>query len=128
MATRTFVDIDPLFLANPVTLDLGIRTDSRAIAFAIKNLILTTNGERPFNSAIGSSIKSILFELYGDQMKIVLKRIIADTISNFEPRVSLMDIVIDEDPDINKVFVSIHYKIKNTEQPYQVAITLQRTR
>lgn len=128
MATRTFVDIDPTFLLNPVTNDLAIRTDSRAIAFSIKNLILTGNGERPFNSSIGSPIKRMLFELYGDQMKIVLKKIIADTIFNFEPRVSLIDILINESPDNNLIYVSVQYKIKNTEQPYQVDVTLQRTR
>lgn len=128
MATRTFVDIDPSFEMNPVTGDLALRIDDRAISFAIKNLILTMNGERPFNSAIGSPIKKLLFELFGDQMKITLKQIIADTISNFEPRVSLIDVIVYDSPDNNLVYVSIQYKIKNTESPIQVDVTLERTR
>lgn len=128
MSTRTFTDVDALFVKNPITNDIAIRTNARAISFSIKNLILTLNGERPFNSAIGSPVKRLLFELMGDQLKIVLKRIISDTIDNFEPRVSLIDVIINDSPDNNSIYITIIYKIVNTEQPIEVSVVLERTR
>lgn len=128
MATKTFTDIDASFLMNPANKDILVRHDERAIAFSIKSLILTSNYERPFNSALGTPIKKILFELFGDQLKIVLKRMISDVIRNYEPRVDLINIVINESPNNNSVYISIQYKIKNTERPLLVELSLERTR
>ena len=128
MATRKFTDFDPSFGRNPITNDLMTKSDNQAISFAIKNLIMTRNGERPFNSALGSPIRDLLFELFGDQTNIVLRRIIADTINNFEPRVTLIDVRVNESPDNNALSVMIQYQIKNTIQPYTMRVVLERTR
>lgn len=129
MATKkTFTDIDALLARSPITNDLAIRTDVRAISFAIKNLILTINGERPFNRNIGQPVRGLLFELSGDQLNIVTKQVIIDTITNYEPRVVLLDVIIDDAPDKNALFITIVYRIVNTSQPVELTMTLERTR
>lgn len=124
----TYKDIDPTFEKNPVSGDLLTRTDSQAIGFSIKNLILTINGERPFNEKIGSPINKLLFELHGDQSNIVLKEIINQTIENFEPRAEVLDIIVNESPDNHSLFVVIQYRIKGTIQPLEISLMLKRTR
>jgi phage baseplate assembly protein W len=53
-------------------------------------LILTANGERPFNDLIGTPIKRLLFDnSNGDTLKIILKQMITQVVSNFEPRATL---------------------------------------
>lgn len=128
MATKKFTDIDPLFLVNPLTGDVGVKNDTRAISFAIKNLILTMNGERPFNSDIGTPVKKLLFELSGPQLQIILEQMIQQTIYNFEPRAEVLNVTARDSSDNNSVYVMITYKVKNTEQSVQVEIALERTR
>ena len=66
MKTKTFVDIDPNFTANPVTGDIMTNNDTRAILFAVKNLVLTNFYERLFHSEIGSPVNQLLFDLVDD--------------------------------------------------------------
>lgn len=125
---RKFSDLDAVFSANPNTGDIPLRKDSEAIKFAIKNLILTNNYERPFDSSIGSPIRRMLFELMDDTTIITMKQIIQQTIDNHEPRVDVINIEIDPDEDHNTITISVNFKIKNTEQPINVTIALDRTR
>lgn len=126
--TRTFVDIDASFTANPVTGDIAVRTDEQAIKFAIRSLIFTNYFERPFQSNIGSPVNALMFENMGPNFKIILKQSIIDVITNHEPRVDVVDVVVDDSPDNNRVYVTIIFKIKNTERPIEVGLTLTRTR
>ena len=128
MATRTFVDIDASFTPNPVTGDLAVRTDDQAIKFAVRSLILTNYYERPFHSNIGSPVNSLMFDNMGPNFKIILRQSIIDTINNFEPRVDVLEVKIDDSPDNNRVYLTIIFKIKNTERPIEVGLTLTRTR
>ena len=125
---KTFNDIDAMLIRSPITKDLAVRTDARAISFAIKNLILTLNGERPFNYNLGSPIRGLIFELYGDQMCIVMKQIIIDVIRNYEPRADLLDVTITDALEKNSIYITIIYRIKNTQSPIEVTVTLERTR
>jgi phage baseplate assembly protein W len=128
MPTKTYKDFDASFRSHPLTKDLRTKTDAEAISFAIKSLILTVNGERPFNSDIGTPIKALLFELYGDHTNILLKRMVSDSIQNYEPRAELIDILINPSPDNNALYISIQYRIKNAIQPYVLNLVLERTR
>ena len=128
MPTKIFKDFDASFKKHPLTDDLRVKTEADAIAFAMKSLILTINDERPFDSGIGTPIKSLLFETFGDHTNILLKRMISDVIANYEPRADLIDILVNSSPDNNSLFVSIHYKIRNSFQPYVLNLVLERTR
>ena len=81
--TRTFSDLDLNFTAHPVTKDIALRYDENAIKTSLKNLILTSNFERPFHSEIGSPIKRLLFEPITPMLGVVVKRAIVDTVNNF---------------------------------------------
>jgi phage baseplate assembly protein W len=125
---RTFVDFDASFMPNPVTGDLSIRTDEQAIKFAVRSLILTNYFERPFQSGLGSPVGRLLFENMGPNFNIILKQSIIDTINNYEPRVDVIDVSVNELNDRNSVEITITFKIKNTEKPIELAVTLKRTR
>lgn len=126
--TRTYSDIDFNFTAHPVTKDLVRRYDDNAIKAAVKNLILTNNYERPFHSEIGSPIRKLLFDLATPMFAISLKRAITDVINNFEPRVEVIDVVINDQSDANAVYVRIEFRIVNTQRPLYVDLLLERTR
>ena len=126
--TRTFSDLDFNFTAHPVTGDIVRRYDEQSIKNALKNLILTSNYERPFHSEIGSPIKRLLFEPATPMLQVMMQRAIIDTVNNFEPRVELINVDVVVSEDEYTVYVSIEFKIINTSQPLTLELTLERTR
>jgi phage baseplate assembly protein W len=126
--TRTFSDLDLNFTAHPVTKDITRRFDENAIKTSLRNLILTSNYERPFHSEIGSPIKRLLFEPATPMTQVMIKKAIEDTVLNFEPRVQLTEVNVNVSGDNNSVYVSIYFKIVNTERPLSLDLVLERTR
>lgn len=123
-----FVDIDPTFAPHPETGDVGIRTNERAIKFAIRSLVMTNFYERPFRSDIGSPVRQLLFDLSGPNFNIMMQRAITDVITNFEPRVDVLNVAVNERPERHSVDITITFRIKNTTTPLDVSVTLERTR
>ena len=126
--TRIFSDLDLNFTAHPVTGDITRRYDENAIKASIKNLLLTRNFERPFHSEIGSPIRSLMFELPGPMFDVMLQRAIIDVINNFEPRVQIIDVRVNDAADLNSVYITLEFKIVNTERPITLDLALERTR
>ena len=126
--TRIFSDIDLNFTAHPVTKDITRRYDENAVKTALKNLILTSNYERPFHSAIGSPIRAMLFEPQSPLTSASIRRAIFDMIQSFEPRVTVTEVAVTYNPDDNAVSVRIDFKIINTERPLSLDLVLERTR
>lgn len=127
-STKQYSDLDLNFIAHPISGDVTRKYDEYAINQSIKNLVLTNHYERPFHPEIGSQITGLLFENWTPMLQSVIRQSIINTITNFEPRVQLIDVVVYDRSDNNAVDVSITYKIVNTETPVTLDITLNRTR
>lgn len=126
--TRTFSDLDFNFFANPSTGDVSLKLDDNAIKQSVKNLIMTAYYEKPFHPEIGSQVGSLLFEPYSPMTRAVMIRAIQDTIMNHEPRVNLLNVLIDDYPDNNAIRITIVFKIVNTQQPLSIDVILERSR
>jgi phage baseplate assembly protein W len=126
--TRTFSDLDFNFGLHPATSDVVTRYDEDAVKQSIRNLILTQNFERPFRSDIGCQVKGLLFEPISPLLTSMIERTIADTIVNYEPRVDLLNISVKFSPENNNAYISIAFKLKNTETPLNINLILERTR
>jgi phage baseplate assembly protein W len=126
--TRIFSDLDFNFTAHPVTKDVSRRYDENSVKTALRNLILTRNYERPFHSEIGSPIRSLMFEPATPMLGVMLRKAIFDVVNNFEPRVILTEVDINVSDENNAVFITIEFKIVNTERPLTLDLTLERTR
>ena len=126
--TRLFSDLDLNFTVHPVTKDISRRFDEDAIKQSVKNLLLTRNFERPFHSEIGSPIRQLLFDLPGPMFNVMLQRSIIDVINNFEPRVNIIDVRVDDYSDANEVYITLEFTIVNTERPLTLELALERTR
>jgi phage baseplate assembly protein W len=126
--TITFSDIDLNFSAHPVTGDITKRLDDSAINASIRNLVMTSNYERPFHSELGSQVRNLLFEPASPISKLMLEKSISQVIQNFEPRVVLLSVYARFSPENNSVYVTVEYKIINTNAIQTVNLTLKRTR
>lgn len=126
--SRIFTDLDLNFLAHPVTKDVTTQVDYQAIKASVRNLILTSNFEKPFHPEIGSPIKSLMFEPVTPILPVLIEKAIHQTIDNFEPRVQLTRVDVNFSPDNNSVYVTIEFKIINTTVNQTVNLILKRTR
>ena len=94
------------FKVSPLTYDLIANKNETAIARSIRNLILTTPGERPFNPELGSQVSQLLFEPIDDITTQALKEQIENTVNNFEPRVRLRQVVVKPNFDADEYDIS----------------------
>lgn len=102
---------------HPVTGDVRPVTDAVAVKRALKNLLLTQPGERPFNPKFGSDITSKLFNTIDVYNKRALEDQIYNTIIKFEPRVQVLKIEVDEEHlNDNGLSVTIEYRLRNSTQ------------
>ena len=117
--SRVFKDISLSFEPHPVTKDLQILKNERAITRAIRNLVETIPTERFFNSTIGSNVRSSLFDFVDFGTASVVQSQIEVAISNYEPRVDNVQVQVDPDPDLNRFDVTIIFDIIGQEIPTQ---------
>ncbi len=127
--SRGFKDISMSFEVNPITDDIiGVKNDT-AIARSIRNLVLTTPGERFFNESLGSEVSQVLFDTLDDISAAVIRDEIEQTIIRFEPRVKLSDVKVEPDFDNNEFNVTVSYDVIGIDAlPQQLNFALQPTR
>lgn len=126
--TRTFSDLDFNFSPHPVTGDLVQKFDENAVKQSIKNLLQIRHYEKPFHSDIGSPLRELLFENITPLTEAMAKRAIIDIISNFEPRVSIINVEVIASDENNSLYINLVFKIVNTERPITLDFALERTR
>lgn len=117
--SRSFKDISLSFVPHPVTGDLSILTNERAIIRSIRNLVETIPTERFFNSLLGSEVRSSLFEFCDYGTASVIQDQILTTISNYEPRVNNVQVEVLPSPDTNEFEVTVNFDIIGQEIPTQ---------
>jgi len=127
--SRYFKDISLSFKRHPVTNDLISLTNEAAIKKSVRNIVQTINGERPFNSLIGSEIRNSLFEPADREILLRLEQEIETAIKNFEKRVRLRSVNARNPVDSNEIEVIINYDIiGEVFPPQEVSFILQPTR
>ena len=127
-ASRDFVDLNLDFTRNVVTNDIVKIEGVDAVKRSVKNLIQTNFYERLFHPELGSGVRGLLFENFTPITGIFLKRKIEEIIKNYEPRASLQNVTVDDEPDKNRLKVSIYFYVVATNEPVVVTTFLERLR
>tara|TARA_B100001989_G_scaffold208371_1_gene157308 strand:+ start:453 stop:854 length:402 start_codon:yes stop_codon:yes gene_type:complete len=117
--SRTFKDISLSFSPHPVTKDLPVLLNERAIARSVRNLVETIPTERFFDPLIGTDIRESLFENYSRTTITVIQDQIRETVENYEPRVTNVGIEVDARPDRNTLEVKVLFDIVGLSAPTQ---------
>tara|TARA_B100001057_G_C22827776_1_gene942118 strand:- start:1732 stop:2157 length:426 start_codon:yes stop_codon:yes gene_type:complete len=126
--SRKFRDLDLDFSRNTVTNDVNVVEDITAIKRAVKNLVQTNYYERPFNPELGCGVRELLFENFTPMTAVFLKDKIAEVLQNYEPRVELYDIKVDDDMDGNRLVIDIYFYVQGFPGPQIVSTFLKRLR
>ena len=127
--SKQFKDISMSFKYSPINQDLiGIKNEV-AISRSVRNLILTNNGERFFNPLLGSQVNSILFDQVDFVSASSIESEIKTVLKNYEPRIDVLDVVVEPNFDAGEMNVQIRYKIVGIEASAQeLSFALQSTR
>ena len=97
--SRSYKDLSFTMSSNPITGDLVILKDDNAIKRSLLNLFSYRRGEKFFNSSFGSGIPDLLFEPFDFATAGLIEEQIRSLINLYEPRVNLLDIVINLNED-----------------------------
>ena len=125
----TFKDLSITFKKHPVTDDLVTVKDKAAVAQSIKGLLLTRRGERPFQPQLGSGLQDLLFEPLDYGSGALIKKEIKETLSRYEPRISITKLMCYPDVSNNGYEVELEYFILGREdRAVALDIFLERTR
>ena len=107
------------FQVNPLTDDLIVIKNATAIARSLRNLVLTTPGERFFNENLGSQVNNLLFENVDDITAMSVRSEIINVIENYEPRVKLIRVSVNANIDDYNMDVIIVYEVVGIDIPPQ---------
>ena len=127
--SQGFKDISMTFQANPLNFDLIGLKNENAIARSVRNIVFTLPGEKFFNESFGSRISASLFENIDDISASEIVDEITESVTNYEPRVNLLDVQAFPNFDNNQFDVAIIYEIIGADVPPQeLQFALQSTR
>ena len=127
--SRSFKDISLSFDPHPVTKDLPVLRNERAITRSVRNLVQTIPGERFFNPILGSGVRRLLFDFVDVATADSIEEEILTTISNFETRVTNVQVQVDARPDLNNFDFTVFFDIIGQSLPTQeFSFILEATR
>ena len=129
--TYIYRDLSLFFTPNPVSGDVTMVTDVQDIKRSVRNLVMTNRFEKPFHPEVASHVQDLLFERFTPITFNLLRNRIETVLENYEPRVSVTDIEIDDSGqamDNNELNVRIFFTLKNDPQIQSVDILLERVR
>ena len=127
--SRAFKDISFAFDPHPVTKDLPVLINERAIVRSVRNLVETIPTERYFNALLGTDIRRSLFDFVDLATAIVIEDQIENTVGTFEDRIDNLRVQVDPRPDENSFEVKVYFDIVGQDFPPQAfSFILEATR
>ena len=127
--SRGFKDLSASFQTNPLSNDLIALKNESAIARSVRNLVLTGQGERPFQPVLGTGVSRLLFDNMDKLTASAIRSELRTTIENYEPRVEINEILVEPDFERNAFHVTLQYFIIGIDVPEQeLTFALEPTR
>ena len=127
--SKGFKDLSASFQTNPLSNDLIALKNESAIARSVRNLVLTAQGERPFQPVLGTGVSRLLFENMDKLTASAIRSELRTTIENYEPRVEINEIIVEADFERNAFDVTLQYFIIGMDVPEQeLTFALEPTR
>ena len=122
----SYSDFDLSFTPHPMTGDLIIRKDAKAVIQSIRNILMTRIGELGFEENFGSNMPTVLFDLIDPNLQYTLEDRIKWAINTYEPRADIDFVEVVVDRENNMISANIQFYILNQEQPVEVTLSLGR--
>ena len=155
---KAYIDVSLAFTPSPVTGDITILTNERAINNSLKNIIMTLPSEVAFFRDFGSTTNLYLFDMIDESSAVPLKQEIERALLFNEPRITFEPVSPEEDisasyitnqrpdtsngtyitgelgveviarPEQSEYSVTVRYRIVGGEKIFNVSVILTPTR
>ena len=127
--SRSFKDISLSFEPHPVTKDLPVLKNERAIIRSVRNIVETIPTEKFFNSLFGSDVYRSLFDFVDFGTASIIQEQIKTALNNFERRIDNVKVEVEPRPDDNDFEVTVIFDIIGQDFPTQeFSFILEATR
>lgn len=125
--SKPYSDIDLSFVSKDNG-DVFKKVDVASVKQAVKTLIQTNHGEKPFDFYFGANIRSLLFEPVTVDTVDKIQLNVRLAMLEYEPRAKLLDVRVLEELDKNSINVSVRFKIVNTNEEVSIETSFSRLR
>ena len=127
--SRSFKDISLSFEPHPVTKDLPVLKNERAITRSVRNIVETIPSEKFFNSLFGSDVYRSLFDFVDFGTASIIQEQIKTALNNFERRINNVKVEVEPRPDDNDFEITVIFDIIGQDLPTQeFSFILEATR
>ena len=127
--SRSFKDISLSFEPHPVTKDLPVLKNERAIIRSVRNIVETIPTEKFFNSTFGSDVYRSLFDFVDFGTASIIQEQIKTALNNFERRINNVKVEVEPRPDDNDFEITVIFDIIGQDFPRQeFSFILEATR
>ena len=127
--SRSFKDISLSFEPHPVTKDLPVLKNERAIIRSVRNIVETIPTEKFFNPLFGSDVYRSLFDFVDFGTASIIQEQIKTSLKNFERRIDNVKVEVEPRPDDNNFEITVIFDIIGQEFPKQeFSFILEATR
>jgi len=127
--SRSFKDISLSFEPHPITKDLPVLKNERAITRSVRNIVETIPTEKFFNSIFGSDVYRSLFDFVDFGTASIIQDQIKTSLNNFERRINNVKVEVEPRPDDNNFGVTVIFDIIGQDFPKQeFSFILEATR
>lgn len=121
-----YKDIDLSFRPHPVTGDVVVLKDDKAVMNSVKNLVLTNFHERMMEPLKGGNVRAMLFENMTPLTRHYLEKHVSQLIDAFEPRAKLISIDSHSVVDENTISLTMKIEIIELRREVQMDLILKR--
>lgn len=106
-------------IAFPMRVDqsgaIAITSGASDIDASLRMVLITAPGERLMRPQFGCRIWDLLFEPINANTLGLMAEAVRDAVSQWEPRITLDDVVVDPDPnDHARVMINLRYTVRTT--------------
>lgn len=126
--SRVYSDFDLTMQIHPIRKSLIPLKDIEAVKASVRNLVLTSFMERPFQPRLGSNLRAILFEPADLFTAMSLKDAITNVLIEYEPRVDDIIVQVWDDPDNNAYSVTVTFTVISVSESVEVSLLIERLR
>lgn len=125
---KSWADLNLKLTLHPIRKDIIPLRDDESIKNSVKNLVLTNFFERPFQPQVGANLRGLLFEPADAITKYELSDGIKQVLIDYEPRIRVNRVGIEDQSDRNAYRITVHFQIIEMDLNTEVEIVLQRLR
>jgi len=88
-------------------------TTQEQVVSNLKNLLLTSKGERYMQPNFGTNIYSLLFENNTQDIRSTVKKTLTKDIKFWLPYITVNDVIVTTSADMHELTIALHFKITN---------------